>query len=58
VKQGGILLSVHCDNSDWTKRAKELLEHTGAEDVSSTGEAKADFEKSDRPLPRTGTYDR
>jgi hypothetical protein len=58
VKQGGILLSVHCDTSDWTKRAKEILEHTGAEDVSSTGEAKADFEKSDRPLPRTGTYDR
>ena len=22
VKQGRILLSVHCDNSDWVKRAK------------------------------------
>jgi len=53
VKSGGILLSVHCDNSEWTKKAKEILEATGAEDVSSTGEADADFSKSDRPMPRT-----
>ena len=38
VKDGGILLSVHSDDSRWTK-AKEILERTGAEDVSSTGEA-------------------
>ena len=41
VKDGGILLSVHSDDSTWTKRAKEILERTGAEDVSSTGEATA-----------------
>jgi len=52
IKSGGILLSVHCDNSEWTKKAKELLEQTGAEDVSSTGESAADFSKSDRPMPR------
>jgi len=52
VKSGGILLSVHCDNSEWTKRAKQILEDTGAEDVSSTGEADADFSKSDRPMLR------
>jgi hypothetical protein len=52
VKEGGILLSVHSDNSDWTKKAKEILEHTGAEDVSSSGEAKADFSKTDKPMPR------
>lgn len=56
VKSGGILLSVHSDNSDWTKRAKEILEHTGAEDISSTGEAKADFAASDRPMPRTVSH--
>lgn len=39
VKDGGILLSVHSDNSEETKRAKEILERTGAQDVSSTGEA-------------------
>jgi hypothetical protein len=52
VKEGGILLSVHSDNSDWTRKAKEILERTGADDVSSTGEAKADFSKTDKPLPR------
>jgi Protein of unknown function (DUF3341) len=52
VKSGGILLSVHSDSSDWTKRAKEILERTGAEDISSTSEAKADFAKSDKPMRR------
>jgi len=52
VKKGGILLSVHCDDSDWTKRAKEILERTGAEDISSTGEAAADYAKSDKPYRR------
>lgn len=52
VKSGGILLSVHCDDSDWAKRAKTVLEGTGAEDISSSGEAKADFAASDRPALR------
>ncbi len=52
VKEGGILLSVHCDDSKWTTRAKEILETTGAEDVSSTGEAGADFSKTDKPMSR------
>ena len=39
VKDGGILLSVHSDSSDEVKRAKEILEQTGAQDISSTGEA-------------------
>src|SRR3954470_14048341 len=47
IKEGSILLSVHCDNSEWTKKAKEILERTGAEDVSSTGESAADFSRSD-----------
>jgi len=53
VKQGGILLSVHSDDSEWAKRAKAILERTGAEDVSSTGEAGADYAKTDKPLPRS-----
>lgn len=52
IKNGGILLSVHCDDSDWTRKAKDILERTGAEDVSSTGEASADFAETDKPLPR------
>src|SRR5450631_1233641 len=42
VKDGGILLSVHSDDSAWTKKAKAILEGTGAQDISSTGEASAD----------------
>jgi hypothetical protein len=38
VKNGGVLLSVHCDTSDQIKRAKELLKDTGAEDIASAGE--------------------
>src|ERR1051326_6455121 len=53
IKSGGILLSVHCDNSEWTKKAKQILEQTGADDVSSTGESGADFSKSDRPMLRS-----
>lgn len=52
IKDGGILLSVHADNTEWTKRAKGILERTGAKHIASTGEAKADFAKTDRPLPR------
>jgi len=53
IKNGGILLSVHSDNSYWTKHAITILENTGAEDISSTGEARADFAKSDKPMPRS-----
>jgi hypothetical protein len=54
IKEGGILLSVHCDSSDWVKRAKELLKQTGAEDIDSAGEAGADYAKSDKPHRRVG----
>jgi hypothetical protein len=39
VKDGGILLSVHSSSSEEVKRAKAILEGTGAQDISSTGEA-------------------
>ncbi len=38
VKDGGVLLSVHCDTSEEISRAKEMLKQTGAEDISSAGE--------------------
>jgi hypothetical protein len=38
VKDGGVLLSVHCSTSDDISRAKELLKQTGAEDIASAGE--------------------
>ncbi len=52
IKDGGILLSVHCDSSSWTAKAKQLLERSGAQDVASAGEATADWQKTDKPLPR------
>jgi len=54
IKDGGMLLSVHCDNSDWVKKAKEILERTGAKDISSSAEASADFAETDKPRARHG----
>jgi hypothetical protein len=42
VKDGGTLLSVHCDTSEQISRAKDLLKATGATDIASTGEAAGD----------------
>ncbi len=43
LQKGGILVSVHCDTSEEIKRGKEILERTGAEDISTAGEASADI---------------
>ncbi len=53
VKEGGILLSVQTDNAEWAKPAREILERTGAQDISSTEEGAADYVQSERPI--TGT---
>src|SRR5450759_2225338 len=52
VRQGGILVSVHCDDSEWGGRAKEILKQTGAEDIAAAGEAASDYGKTDKPLFR------
>src|SRR6202021_1847477 len=39
VKDGGTLLSAHCDTSEQVSRAKDILQSTGATDISSTGES-------------------
>ena len=54
VKNGGILLSVHSSTSDETKRAKLILEATGAQDVSSTSEAHSEHADVNRDLRRAG----
>jgi hypothetical protein len=57
VKDGGTLLSVHCDTSEQIDTAKRSLKETGAKDISSTGEAgssvKASQSYDDRPLSTT-----
>jgi hypothetical protein len=50
LQRGGILLSVHCDTAEEIKRAKEVVERTGGEDVSSTGESATDAKKTDRDV--------
>lgn len=44
LRNGGMLLSVHCDDGEWAQRAKDLLKRTGAEDVAATAEATADYQ--------------
>jgi uncharacterized membrane protein len=39
IKAGNILISVHSDNSQETKRAKEIFEEFEAEDISTSGES-------------------
>ena len=52
IREGGVLLSVHCDSSEWVKRAKELLRETGAQDIAAVGEKAGDFANADKPMPR------
>ncbi|MBI1912741.1 MAG: DUF3341 domain-containing protein [Deltaproteobacteria bacterium] len=52
LRRGGILLSVHADNSDWAKKARLILERSGAEDISAEIEAKADYAESEKPVSR------
>ncbi len=47
IKAGNILISVHTENSDETKRAKEIFEQAGAQDISSSSEAGVKEEKND-----------
>jgi hypothetical protein len=71
IRLGGILLSVHCDNQDWSNRAKKTLKDTGARNISSVSEAAADYgatdkrthsvaaavmDRSEVPAPRTIEY--
>jgi hypothetical protein len=42
ITKGGLLVSVHADDSEWASR----------EDVSSTGETKGDFQNTDKPMVR------
>jgi len=51
VKDGGILVSVHCDDSKWTQLAKDIFEVEKGEGIASTAEASSDE-------PRTGSYER
>lgn len=56
-RNGGILLSVHCDTPEWCDRAKKALKDTGARDISAASETAADYGTTDKPTERpTGTF--
>jgi len=48
VKDGGTLLSVHCDTSEQLNLAKSCLRETGATDISSAHESAADDKSGGR----------
>jgi hypothetical protein len=55
VKNGGVLLSVHCDTSNEITRAKEILKSTGAEDIASSAEKAADLQGVEASSQATST---
>jgi len=60
VKDGGVLLSVHCDSSEEVSRAKDILKAAGADDVTSSGEKSVsthgvDTKRGDTDRLNTGT---
>ena len=54
VKNGGVLLSVHCDTAEGVSRAKELLKGAGADDIASTGESAIFSGRTERTARRSG----
>jgi len=52
VKDGGILVSVHCDDANWTKLAKDIFTAENGEGVASTSESDNVIEgtSTDKPL--------
>ena len=51
IKGGNILISVHSENGDETKRAKEIFERSGAHDISYTEEEGVAKEDKARTAP-------
>jgi hypothetical protein len=42
IKSGNILVSVHVEDSDERKKARQIFDSSGASDITSVGESKAD----------------
>jgi hypothetical protein len=57
VRKGGILLSIHCDDSGWSRKAQQILSRTRAEDIGASQEATADFARTSKPIPRNSALD-
>lgn len=57
IKEGGILISVHTDDSDEVKMAREIFEQSKAQDISVAGESNVSRSKGEKPASRS-TYAR
>ena len=52
IRKGGVLCSIHCDDADWSSTAQKILRKTGAMEISTSHEARADFSETSKPLAR------
>src|SRR5262245_29494744 len=54
IQGGNILISVHVDQAEETRRAREILERGGAEDIATAGEANVPKEREATPPRQKG----
>jgi len=50
TRKGGMLLSVHCDNKQWSTLARGILRQSGARDFAASPQRRGDFAVTDRPV--------
>lgn len=55
VKQGGILISVHTEDADELKTAKEIFQQAEAQDIGAAGEASVAADQKRAPAERYAT---
>lgn len=54
LREGNILISVHTEDGNERKRAKEIFENAGADDIGTSSEESVDEPKRARDRERTG----
>lgn len=57
IRNGGILVSVHCDSDIMIGRAKEMMRHTGAEDIAAADEGKVSGNAGESPREHVHRHD-
>jgi hypothetical protein len=59
IRDGNILISVHAENSEQTKRAKQIFKDAGAQDIASSGEegVRRPARASERPVAGAAKFE-
>ncbi len=53
IRDGGVMVSVHVDDREWSRKAKGILEDSGARDIHTSGDLGTGFTHTGfRTLPR------